>query len=171
MASIRVNSGILKIDVNDKGDVIVLRKDFNFVNNVMAFSNGLGILQQEFEAKASQLAEDDTDAKLDLLYNMHKELHDGLDALFGEGTCKKVFGDGEVDVIPTMDAVIDFCTQIAPFITQLAKDLGAVSPKVQKSNGVVPMKPQGYMGGAPTQSNAFSALRQQLNSGDEENEV
>lgn len=171
MAGIRVNSGVIRVEVNDNGDTIVLRKDFNFVNNVVSFADGLGALQKEFNDKAAQIAPDDADAKLDLLYSMHKELHDALEVLFGEGTCRKVFGDGEVDVIPTLDAVSDFCEQINPFIVQIAKSLGGTKPKVAKPAQVVPVKPQGYMGSAPAQYSAFSSLRQRLDSGDGSNEV
>jgi hypothetical protein len=158
MASIRVNSGVLKVEVNDNGDTISLRKDMNFINNIMSFADGLGVLQSEFQKQASRIAPDDTDAKLELLYAMHKELHDALENLFGAGTCRKVFGDGEVDVIPTMDAVVDFCEQIAPFIQQIAQSLGA------KPKTVHTTKPKGYMGGTKDGSrfNAFNSVRQQI---------
>lgn len=169
MAGIRVNSGVIRIDVNDNGDVIILRKDLGFVNNVKAFIEGLNSLQNEYDSQVAKINPDDTDAKLDLVYNLHKELHDGLDLLFGKDTCKKVFGDGVVDVIPTMDAVIDFVKQITPFVKQLTNSL----IEENKANEVVvtPVKTVGYMGGVAEatnvtsfsdKANRFTALRQQL---------
>lgn len=173
MAGIRVNSGVIRVEVNDKGDTIALRKDFNFINNVLAFADGLENLQKEYEAKAASIADDDASGKLDLLYTTHKQLHDALDSLFGKDTCKKVFGDGEVDVVPNMDAVVDFCTQITPYIVNIAKSLGGgQGVPTKQSNNVVANKPVGYMGGGETNvSNAFMNLMSNTNNGDGDNEV
>lgn len=120
MAGIRVNTGNIKIDVNDKGDHITLYKDLDFINKVKSFGEGLEKLQEEFNKKKELLDDGDTDAKIELLYSSHKELHDGIEALFGIGTCKKVFGEGEKDVIPTIDQVNDFLTQLTPYIQKLS---------------------------------------------------
>lgn len=164
MAGIRVNTGNLKIEVNDNGDTIILRKDMGFINKVVNFSDGLSALQREFDEKAKLIDKDDVNAMQALLYDTHKQLHDALDIIFGTDTCMKVFGDGEVDVIPTLDQVADFCEQLIPYIQQIANSLGD-SYKV-KNTGVsnTPVKPVGYMGKAPEKSNvtAFSALREQM---------
>ena len=164
MAGIRVNTGNLKIEVNDNGDTIILRKDMGFINKVVNFSDGLSALQREFDEKAKLIDKDDVNAMQALLYDTHKQLHDALDMIFGTDTCKKVFGDGEVDVIPTLDQVTDFCEQLIPYIQQIAKSLG--DGYKQKTSGVYnePAKPVGYMGSAPEKSNvtAFSALREQM---------
>ena len=178
MAGIRVNSGNIKVEVNDNGDVIILRKDINFINKVNDFINGIDNVKAEYDKKVESISESEPDYEdkvLDCIYELHKELHDGIDFLFGKDTCKKVFGEGVEDVIPTFDGVIDFFEQISPYITTLAKNmtLGNKSIPTKHAN-VTPMKPSGYMGGAPKQSNTgvFSSLRQQLdNSGDDNNEV
>ena len=164
MAGIRVNTGNLKIEVNDNGDYIVIRKDMGFINKIVNFSDGLSDLQREFNEKSKLINEDDINAMQALLYDTHKQLHDALDIIFGKDTCKKVFGDGEVDVIPTLDQVADFCEQLTPYIQQIAQSLG--NSYKSKSLGVPdsPTKPVGYMGSAPEKSNvtAFSALREQM---------
>jgi hypothetical protein len=178
MAGIRVNSGNIKVEVNDNGDVIILRKDINFINKVNGFINGLDNVKAEYNKKVESISENEPDYEdkvLDCIYELHKELHDGIDFLFGKDTCKKVFGEGVEDVIPTLDGVIEFFEQISPYITNLAKSmtLGNKSVPAKYAN-VTPMKPVGYMGEAPKQSNTgvFSSLRQQLdNSGDDNNEV
>lgn len=162
MASIRVNSGVLRIEVNDKGDTVILRQDINFINSVKSFIAGLDALQKEFDERAAQIAPEDSDAKLDLIFDLHKELHDGLDFLFGKDTCKKVFGDGEVDVIPTMDAVVDFIQQLTPYVHQLTESMAKGSKNmvaqqlVKESDGVAEVTE------FPTKVNKFSSLRQQL---------
>lgn len=169
MAGIKISSNIVKVPIeyeNGTGDYIVLRKDIGFINKVVAFADGLSILQDEFNEKARLIADDDNESKLELIYQMHKEVHDALDDLFGVGTCKKVFGDGVVDTIPTIDKVVEFCEQITPFIIQVVQSLNN-KPKTPTKTAI----PQGYMGSAPlrelkpvAQSNAFAALRQQLGS-------
>lgn len=178
MAGIRVNSGNIKVEVNDNGDVIILRKDINFINKVNDFINGLDNVKAEYDKKVEAISENEPnyeDKVLDCIYELHKELHDGIDFLFGKDTCKKVFGEGVEDVIPTLDGVIEFFEQISPYITNLAKSMTLGNKSIPtKSANVTPMKPVGYMGGAHKQSNSgvFSSLRQQLdNSGDDNNEV
>lgn len=178
MAGIRVNSGNIKVEVNDNGDFIILRKDMNFINKVNNFINGLDDVKAEYDNKVKDIDENDPgyeDKVIDCIYCLHKELHDGIDFLFGNDTCKKVFGEGVEDVIPTFDGVIDFFEQISPYITKLAKSMTLVDKNLPASQtNVTPIKPVGYMGEVPKQSNSgvFNSLRNQLdNSGDDNNEV
>ena len=163
MAGIRVNSGVLRIEVNDKGDTIALRKDMGFIDNIVKFADGLGTLQAEYQAKANEMTNATPDEQIELLYNFHKELHDGLEMLFGAGTCKKVFGDGEVDVIPSLDSVSDFFEQLTPYVKKLAQEMsGKQANKVVTMQRPEPVAPVGYMGHRPERSSAFNSLRQQL---------
>lgn len=164
MAGIRVNTGNLKIEVNDNGDTIILRKDMGFINKVVNFSDGLSVLQKEFNEKAKLINENDANAMQSLLYDTHKQLHDALDMIFGKDTCKKVFGDGEVDVIPTLDQVEDFCIKLTPYIQKIADSLCDGYKSKAKSASNEQVKQVGYMGGVPEKSNitAFSALRDQI---------
>ena len=164
--------------VNDNGDFIVLRKDMNFINKVNSFINGLDSIKADYDNKIQAIDENDPsyeDKVIDCLYGLHKELHDGIDFLFGTDTCKKVFGEGVEDVIPTFDGVIDFFEQVSPYISKLAQNMTSASNSlVKNATNVTPIKPVGYMGSTPKQSNSgvFSSLRNQLdNSGDDINEV
>lgn len=170
MKSIRINSGVIRINVNDNGDTIALRKDLNFINNIVAFGDGLSVLQEDFNKKAALIADDDGEAKLNLMYETHKELHDGLDGLFGVGTCKKVFGDGEVDVIPTMDAVTEFMEAISPYILEIARSLGGTKVNTPKAS-TKPLHSFSYGDSQTNNSGAFNAITQKLSNGDEDNEV
>ena len=178
MAGIRVNSGNIKVEVNDNGDFIILRKDMNFINKVNRVINGLDSMKADYDNKIQAIDENDPgyeDKVIDCLYALHKELHDGIDFLFGTDTCKKVFGEGVEDVIPTFDGVFDFFEQISPYISKLAQNMTSASNSlVKNATNVTPIKPVGYMGSTPKQSTSgvFSSLRNQLgNSGDDNNEV
>ena len=178
MAGIRVNSGNIKVEVNDNGDFIVLRKDMNFINKVNSFIRGLDSIKADYDNKIEAIDENDPsyeDKVIDCLYDLLKELHDGIDFLFGDDTCKKVFGEGVEDVIPTFDGVIDFFEQVSSYISKLAQNMTSASNSlVKNATNVTPIKPVGYIGSTPKQSNAgvFSSLRNQLdNSGDDNNEV
>lgn len=162
MAGIRVKSNVIKIEVNDKGDTIVLRKSMDFFNAFLAFTQGMERMQEDYNKKLEEINPNDTEALCELAYNLHKGMHDGLELLFGEGTCKKVFGDGEVDVIPTIDAVMDFISQVYPYILSVLNELKSVSDKVEANNvKEFPQKPKGYMGKAP-ETDYFGSLRKQL---------
>ena len=178
MAGIRVNSGNIKVEVNDNGDFIVLRKDMNFINKVNNFINCLDDVKANYDSKIKAIDENDPsyeDKVIDCLYDLHKELHDGIDFLFGTDTCKKVFGEGVEDVIPTFDGVIDFFEQISPYISKLAQNMTLANKSLPtNTTNVTPIKQVGYMGSTPKQSNSgvFNSLRNQLdNSGDDNNEV
>ena len=178
MEGIRVNNGNIKVEVNDNGDFIVLRKAMHFINKVNNFLNGLDDVKASYESRIEAIDENDPsyeDKVIDCLFDLLKELHDGIDFLFGADTCKKAFGEGVEDVIPTFDGVIDFFEKISPYTSKLAQSMTSASNNlVKNATNVTPIKPVGYMGSSPKQSNSgvFNSLRNQLdNSGDDNNEV
>lgn len=124
--SIRINSGVKRVEVNDNGDFITLRSDMDFINKVKNLSTKF----IELGDKISEEREDMADAEqFDLIYEVHKEMHDDIDEVFGKDTCKKVFGDGVDDVIPTADIVLEFIYAIMPYITELMQEKAKETPK------------------------------------------
>lgn len=173
MAGIRVKSGTLKVEVNDNGDYIVLRKDMQFINNLQNLQKGLVALQTDYAKKLAVLDKSDIQAKTDLVYNASLELHDAIDLVFGKGTCKKVFGEGITDVLPTADLVADFFNQLKPYFKQIIDELNSSKKKLeaeQETANITQFTPKGYMGGAPKPASEltshFDALRQKLDGGD-----
>lgn len=132
MAGIRVKSGLQKIEVNDKGDFIVLKNDIGFLTDIKDLLSSLSKVFAEVGVKAKDLDDSDVDVSLDLLYEAHKKVHDGIDNVFGVGTCMKVFGDGEVDTIPSLDLVFDFFDQLTPHIEKIGEALTVSTKKVGK---------------------------------------
>lgn len=107
---IRVNTGIT-IEVNDNGDTIVVRvDDSNFVD---AFYDLLEMMEQKEKEIAASKYENDRE-KLSFVKEKMKEIVRQIDQLFGQDTCKKVFGD----IIPSGYAVADFFEQLVPIISE-----------------------------------------------------
>lgn len=108
MDSIRVNSGVKVIEVNDKGETISLPlSDDSFVK-------GFFDLLNEIKEKATAISEKKCDVldTLDDIVAFDKDVKDKIDALIGENTCAKVFGA----VLPSSDQFLDFFAQLTPII-------------------------------------------------------
>ena len=112
MNSIRVNSGIV-IEVNDKGDTITLNaEDQNFIDRFME-------LNEKLEASVKRMRNPELQGKNDreqlhVLMDNTKEIMDGIDELFGENACKKIFGD----IIPNPYLIADLFEQLTPIAKQ-----------------------------------------------------
>lgn len=162
-ASIRVNTNNINIEVNDRGDYITLYNDMTFLQDILSFADGLGELERNYRAKAESLP-DDADERAKLLFDFHNELAYGINSLFGEDACKKVFGEGVRNVVPNVYQVLDFVEKLSPHINQLINNLEADTNKIAKKDD---FKPVGYMGSAPNSSGAFDRLRGSLEERDE----
>ena len=130
MAGIRVRSNVIKIEVNDNGDFISLRKDAEFVNALVRFNEGYQKMAKAFQQEYSKIDKSDIKKINDLVYAFSKQLHDDFDDLFGEDACKKVFGEGIKDVLPSADAVADFFTQLTPYIKNLKQEVDNATPRL-----------------------------------------
>ena len=122
-ASIRVNTGAKKIEVNDDGEYIVL----NFADQ--DFPVKFAKLVEYFETESPKLIEkakeinelDVTEAErvvaeAEFNLSFHLDMKRRIDALFGSDTCRKVFGD----ITPAFYLYGEFFEQIAPFFTEYA---------------------------------------------------
>lgn len=108
MESIRVNSGVKVIEVNDKGETISLPlSDDSFIKGFFGLLN-------ETKDKAAAISEKNGDVleTLDAVVEFDKVVRDKIDVLMGENTCKKVFGD----VLPSSDQFLDFFSQLRPIV-------------------------------------------------------
>lgn len=130
MAGIRVKSNVIKIEVNDLGDTISLRKDTEFVDALVRFNDGYQRMAKAFQQEYSSIDKSDIKKINDLVYAFSKQLHDDFDDLFGDDACKKVFGEGIKDVLPSADAVADFFTQLAPYIKNLKNEVSSSTPNL-----------------------------------------
>lgn len=116
-AKIRVNKGI-NIEVNDAGDHIVARvEDYDFLDGFRVLIGKMERIQAEFEA--GERKDLSVEARIDLAREKMQEVAAAIDALFGEGTCDKVFGKGTV---PSGYQVADFFGQLSPIIQGYVSD-------------------------------------------------
>lgn len=107
---LRVNSGIT-IEVNDDGDVIIARiDDVNFVEDFYNLLEGL----EKVEEDLKKVSFDNDREKIRYVGEKTRKIMEQIDDLFGEDTCKKVFGD----IVPSSYAITDFFDQLLPIFTE-----------------------------------------------------
>ena len=118
-ASLRVDSGVKRIEVNDNGDYITVNiSDNSFFRRFDDFVKWLNVKTVEAD-KISQDTESDFSERFNAYDALCRESCKELDALFGEGCCRKVFLDIES---PGMELVADFIDQIIPIIQGFATE-------------------------------------------------
>lgn len=109
---IRVNSGIV-VEVNDNGDTITVNaEDYGFIDKFFSLNENLEKITKEMNAL--EVKEKGEREQLHCLMDKTKEIMADIDALFGENTCKKVFGD----IIPNPYLIADFFEQLTPIAKQ-----------------------------------------------------
>lgn len=110
MDKIRLSGHIKRIEVNDEGEVILLPlSDDGFVLNFYKLMEGM-------QASGKNLTADitaDVDG-VEKIVSLEQETKQKVDALFGEGTCRKVFGD----VLPSMDLFVEFFGLLLPYFEE-----------------------------------------------------
>lgn len=129
MDSLRVDSGIKNIEVNDAGEYISIPiSDAAFYDRFGALLKYFEQKQTETEQRAEELSEkykdrpDDTDMMIDgihLYSGLCRDVCAELDKLFGEGCCRKVFAGIEN---PGVELIGDFFDQIVPLLNRYAQE-------------------------------------------------
>lgn len=118
---IRINSGVKKIEVNDDGDYITLPLgNDTFIRD---FYKTLDDVQKRVKDEQSKVksSSDDSDnilEEMDRVIGVGDYLLEQTERLFGEGTCKKVFGD----MRPGVSMFMEFFDAIIPFIEEYQKE-------------------------------------------------
>lgn len=111
---IRVNSGIV-IEVNDNGDTITVNgEDQRVIEKFMELIENMDKLTEEL----SDLKTENAREQIKMLIEKTKGIMSGIDDLFGEDTCKKVFGD----IVPQPHLIADFFEQLMPIVKQYMDD-------------------------------------------------
>ena len=117
MYGFRINTGIMRIEVNDAGECIELQLgDATLFQRICEFMD-------EIQQKAQMLAERmkaadfDADAFATVYADTHVELMQKVDALFGPDTCRKVFGN----IVPGTDLLIQFFEVLTPYFEEHAR--------------------------------------------------
>ena len=121
--SIECSSAILRIKVNKNGDTIALQNTASFLIGFMTFADCLGILSEDVQKKLGSLPNDDRWEQLKVISLHDNDLYESIELLFGVGTCKKVWGEGEFEVTPDIPMVINFLNFLMPYISELAEGI------------------------------------------------
>lgn len=113
--SIRIKSS-LRISVNDKGDVILIPvEDTQFIED---FFNLLDAFSEASENIKIRTADREGVEKVKPVAEEMKNMMSELDNLFGEGCCRKVFGN----IVPTPYIMADFFDQMIPILNKYTNE-------------------------------------------------
>lgn len=111
MNKIRVNSGIV-VEVNDNGDTITVNaEDQYFIEKFLGLNEKLHNIAR---TDTKELEEKSEREQIGVMIETTKEVMAEIDGLFGENTCKKVFGD----IVPSPYLIADFFEQLTPIAAQ-----------------------------------------------------
>ena len=133
--SLRVNNNIKKIEVNDKGEYIEISlSNAKFFDEFADLISWISKKQEEIEQMPDPEESIEGLAKITKIRAVFlKEMAEKLDRIFGEGACKKIFGD----IVPDEILVADFIEQITPFVEMLAKERNEkLTNKYNRNRGV-----------------------------------
>lgn len=125
MDSLRAETGIKTIEVNDNGECI----SFSVIDNnfFQTFYDFIVWMESQEDVIANMAKENESEKKDDLEYigkiikargDIVKEACAKIDAIFGEDACKKVF----CGIVPDFYAISDFLEKVTPFISKYAKE-------------------------------------------------
>lgn len=140
IGKINIEDGIRTIEVNDRGEYISLSiNDSTLMDKLLTMMDFFKKTSHELDTYAAGLeeredylikegtTENDPDMNMDLMHEIArkrvelcKRTCDQIDALFGEGSCRKIFGD----IIPNENAITSFIEQLMPCIEKIINERG-----------------------------------------------
>lgn len=123
MEKIRLQRNIKRIEVNDNGECIEL--DFDDLNLPYRYYGMIRRFEKDRVKFAEKLAEKlkngSPEENADDMVNAERELNiylrDAVDEVFGEGTCRKVYGD----ILPSVEMHLQFFDALRPYFEEEAK--------------------------------------------------
>lgn len=123
MDKIRIQRNIKRIEVNDNGDVIEL--DFDDLNLPYAFygmikkfeTDRIKFTKELAEKLKDKSAEETADEYVAAERELNIYMRDAIDKVFGEGTCRKVYGD----ILPSVEMHLQFFDALRPYFEEEAK--------------------------------------------------
>ncbi len=123
MDKIHIQRNVKRIEVNDNGDILEL--DFDDLNLPYAFYGMIKQFESDRVRFTKELAErikDKPDKEvIDEFVAAERELNiymrDAIDKVFGEGTCRKVYGD----ILPSVEMHMQFFDALRPYFEEEAK--------------------------------------------------
>ncbi len=121
----RINTGAVKIEVNDEGEFITLPfGDQSFPSRFFALIEDFNSREAEFKGKAENIEKTDQ-AELEkaasnvaLNLEIHQYFKTEIDKVFGAETCRKVFGD----IVPSVELYAEFFDRLKPYFDKFNKE-------------------------------------------------
>lgn len=123
MDKIRIQRNIKRIEVNDNGEYIEL--DFDDLNLPYRYYNMIRSLEHdraEFMQELADKIKDKSDSEIsEEMIEAERKLNiyfrDKIDEVFGEGTCRKCYGD----ILPSLDMHIQLFDALTPYFEEEAQ--------------------------------------------------
>ncbi len=123
MEKIRLQRNIKRIEVNDNGDILELDFDdlnlpYKFYGMVKQFETDRVKLIKELAEKLKGMSDDESvDTMVQAERKLNEYMRDAIDKVFGEGTCRKVYGD----ILPSWEMHMQFFDALRPYFEEEAK--------------------------------------------------
>lgn len=116
---LRIDTGVRKIEVNDNGEYIMLQvADQSIPAKVKKFAKAVEVKAAKLSELTESENETDIEAAAELAYELDVFAKASIDDIFGDGTCKKVFGD----IVPPFEMYIEFIEAIIPYFEAYNKE-------------------------------------------------
>lgn len=123
MERIRIQRNVKRIEVNDNGDVLELDFDdlnlpYRFYAMIKSFETDREKFTKELAEKIKDMSDEESaDAFIEAECELNKYMRDAIDKVFGEGTCRKVYGD----ILPSVEMHMKFFDALRPFFEEEAR--------------------------------------------------
>lgn len=120
MDRIRIQRNVKRIEVNDNGDVLELNfDDLNLPYRFYAMLKKIEIDREKFTKdlaeKIKGMPDKETAAAfVDAERDLNVYMRDAIDEVFGEGTCRKVYGD----ILPSVEMHMQLFDALRPFFEE-----------------------------------------------------
>lgn len=117
MEKIRIQRNVKRIEVNDNGDILELDFDdlnlpYRFYAMFKQFETDRAKFTTEFAEKIKDKPDDEAaDELIAAERDMNIYMRDAIDKVFGEGTCRKVYGD----ILPSWEMHMQFFDALMPY--------------------------------------------------------
>lgn len=123
MDKIRIQRNVKRIEVNDNGDILELDFDdlnlpYAFYGMIKQFESDRAKFTKELAEKIKDMSDEETaDAFVAAERELNIYMRDAIDKVFGEGTCRKVYGD----ILPSVEMHMQFFDALRPYFEEEAK--------------------------------------------------
>jgi len=125
ISKLRIDTGAVKIEVNDKGECIVLPfGDQSFPTRFFNLIDSFQSREDEYKKRAEDIDNGDLSelekarAGVSLNLEIHEKLRAEIDAIFGPETCRKVFGD----IVPSIELYAAFFEALTPYFEKYGRE-------------------------------------------------